>query len=346
MNRGLVIGKFYPFHKGHEYLIEMARTQSDQLTVIVCDHVDQTIPGSVRAEWIRQVFPDVHVRTVPDVVASDDSVGWARYTVQVLGFVPERVFTSEGYGEAYATAMGSTHIMVDHARVQVPISATMIRGDVWKHATHLRPQVRTHFLRRVAIVGAESTGTTTLAQDLAKRFTTVWVPEVGRYYSEGKMFGHAKDAWTADELAWIGRAQADLEDALALQAHRVIFADTNPFATELWHERLVGGTNEDARAVSDTRRYDLHIVTDVGIPFVQDGTREGGEARLLMHERFLEELKSRNVPYLLVQGTCDERLRQATRAVRAIVHEPYGWSRINRCPDAWYCTSATEHAPI
>lgn len=341
MQRGLVIGKFYPFHKGHEYLIETARRQSDQLTVLVCDHFDQTIPGSVRAQWIRQVFPSVQVLTVPDVVASDDSVGWARYTIQVLGFVPERVFTSEGYGEAYAAAMGSTHVLVDRARVQVPVSATILRDNLWKHGSYLEPTVRAHFVRRVAVVGAESTGTTTLAQDLAERFKTVWVPEVGRYYSEGKMFGHTKDAWSAKELAWIGRAQADLEDVLALQAERVLFADTNPFATELWHERLVGGVNEVVRAVSDARRYDMFFVTDASIPFVQDGTREGGEARLRMHARFLEELKSRGISYVLVRGTRKERLRQASQVVRAALQEPYRWSKSGTCPEAWYCTSAT-----
>jgi HTH-type transcriptional regulator, transcriptional repressor of NAD biosynthesis genes len=340
MNRGLVVGKFYPFHRGHEYLIKTAEAQSDEVTVIVCDHFDQTIPGSVRAGWIREAFPNVQVLAVPDVVSSDDSLGWARYTKQILGFTPELVFTSEDYGEAYAQAMGSKHVMVDRAREQVPISATLVRRDVWSQSSQLRATVRAHFVRRVAIVGAESTGTTTLAQDLAQHFKTVWVPEVGRYYSEGKRFGQAKDTWSADELAWIGRAQADLEDVLSLQAERVLFADTNPFATELWHERLVGGVNEAVRAVSRKRQYDLHLVTDVNIPFVQDGTREGGRAREHMHERFITKLEDIGTVYEVMSGSRDERLRQAVKLVESVLEKPYVWSHSGVCPGAWYCPVA------
>jgi NadR type nicotinamide-nucleotide adenylyltransferase len=189
----------------------------------------------------------------------------------------------------------------------------------------------------VAVVGAESTGTTTLARDLAQHFKTVWVPEVGRYYSEGKMYTAVKDAWDASELTWIGSAQAALEDVLALQAHGVVIADTNPFATELWHERLVGGVNSSVRILSDTRPYELYLVTDVNIPFVQDGTREGGEARLRMHARFLDELAGRGLPHVVVSGTRKERVQRAVRAVRSLLRLPYTWSKANRCPDAWYC---------
>lgn len=187
MKTGLVIGKFYPFHKGHEYLIETARAQVEQLTVLVCEHVEQRIPGDVRARWIRHAFPEVLVRVIPDTVAPDDSKGWAKHTLCFLGYVPDVVFTSESYGDPYAQALGSVHMLVDRKRASVPISATMIRSDMWQYAQFLRDEVRQYFLRHVVVVGAESTGTTTLARDLARAYKTHWVPEVGRYYSEGKV---------------------------------------------------------------------------------------------------------------------------------------------------------------
>lgn len=203
MKKGLVIGKFYPFHAGHEYLIRVAQEGSDALTVIVCDDTRQTIRGNVRAGWIRSVFPDVNVLVLPDVVSSDDSLGWARYTVQALGYIPDIVFTSEDYGDAYARAMGSKHKKVDKARLHVPISSTKIREDMQSFSQYLPRVVRSYFVKRIAIVGAESTGTTTLAQDLAAYFKTVWVPEVGRYFSEGKRFGSERDVWRREELSWI-----------------------------------------------------------------------------------------------------------------------------------------------
>ncbi|MBV9849921.1 MAG: adenylyltransferase/cytidyltransferase family protein [Armatimonadetes bacterium] len=63
-SRGLVIGKFYPPHRGHKFLIETARAQVDHLTVIVCDRDTQTIPAERRAAWLREIHPDVDVTVI------------------------------------------------------------------------------------------------------------------------------------------------------------------------------------------------------------------------------------------------------------------------------------------
>jgi NadR type nicotinamide-nucleotide adenylyltransferase len=129
MTLGVVIGKFYPPHRGHHFLINTAISQVDELTVIVCDKQGQSIPGETRAQWLREVHPDAYVIVVPDVLTEDDSEAWARYTVKVLGRAPDVVFTSEDYGTAYAQFMGSQHVLVDRKRSKVPVSATLIRSD-------------------------------------------------------------------------------------------------------------------------------------------------------------------------------------------------------------------------
>src|SRR3989344_3768303 len=102
-NRGVVIGKFYPPHRGHKYLIDRARSQCDQLTVIVCWKSTQLISGVERARWIQEIHPDVHVKLLDDErLTDDDSEGWAKNTLDVLGFTPDAVFTSESYGDPYA----------------------------------------------------------------------------------------------------------------------------------------------------------------------------------------------------------------------------------------------------
>ena len=288
--RGLVIGKFYPPHRGHKYLIDTARSQCEQLTVIVCWKKGQDISGVERARWIQHIHPDVQVKLLDDDrLTDDDSAGWAENTLAVLGFVPDAVFTSEAYGDPYASFMGTVHVLVDKDRTHIPISATMVRSDPMRYAEFLEPVVRAQFARRVCVLGAESTGTTTLARDLARHFNTVWVPEYGRFYSEGRLA--AEDAsWRTDEFVHIARMQNEMEDALAQQSNGLVIADTNAFATSIWHERYLGTRSPEVEAIADGRAYALTIVTGDEIPFEQDGTRDGEHIRHDMHKTFIERL--------------------------------------------------------
>jgi len=168
MTRGVVIGKFYPPHLGHSYLIETALSQIDHLDVIVCVRPDQSIPGSLRSQWLKHLHPRANVIEVQDFCDDDNSARWAQFTVQTLGYKPDLVFTSEHYGKPYAHAMGAKHVMVDLDRVKVPIAASAIRSNPLEHLKYLAPIVRAFFVKRVCLVGAESTGTTTMSRLLAE----------------------------------------------------------------------------------------------------------------------------------------------------------------------------------
>lgn len=316
---GIVIGKFYPPHKGHKYLIETARAQCEQLTVIVCWRKSQLISGVERARWIQEIHPDVQVKLLDDDRLDDgDSEGWAKTTVDVLGFVPDAVFTSESYGDPYASFMGSIHVLVDKDRTHIPISATMVRVDPTKYVQFLEPCVRAAFARRVVIIGAESTGTTTLAKDIASYYRTTWVPEYGRIISEGKLYGDTNAQWRTEEFVKIAKAQCVLEDSLAEASNGLVICDTDAFATGVWHERYMGNRSERVEAVSKNRKYDLYILTGDEIPFEQDGTRDGQHIRQDMHKRFIERLEEEDKKYIIVTGTKEVRLQDAVTAINAI----------------------------
>ncbi len=318
-HRGLVIGKFYPPHRGHKYLIDTARSQCDELTVIVCWKKSQLISGVERARWIQEIHPDVRVKLLDDDrLSDDDSEGWAKNTLDVLGFVPDAVFTSEAYGDPYASFMGCVHVLVDKDRTRLPISATMVRQDPTKYAEFLEPCVRAAFARRICVLGAESTGTTTLSQDLAKHYKTTWVPEYGRVFSEGKMYGDENAKWRTNEFIKIARAQCALEDSLAEASNGLVICDTDAFATGLWHERYMGSRSVRVEAVSAGRHYDLYILTGDEIPFVQDGLRDGEHIRHAMHKRFEERLTEEGKNFIIVTGSREERLVEAIAAIDAI----------------------------
>lgn len=308
MKTGLVIGKFYPFHTGHAHLISVAAESCDELVVAVCDLSTQVFTGAERAEWIREAFPQVRVIVVRDIMHDEDSELWARYTREFLGYAPDVVYTSENYGAEYARYLGAEHVMVDRERHMVPISATRIRENLYQNWQYLSAPVRAALARRVVLVGAESTGTTTLTESLARHYQTVWVPEFGRPYTEGKL--PSSLPWETEEFGFIANIQNQTEDYYARFANRVLFCDTNSWATRLWHERYVGGIESSVDHLAAHRHYDLYVLTGDEIPFVQDGIRDGERIRHNMHQRFLQELQNQDVPYVVVSGSVEERTAQ------------------------------------
>lgn len=316
---GLVVGKFYPPHRGHKYLIDTATAACEQVTVIICAKDNETIPGLLRAQWLQKIHPTVRVMLMNDnKLADDDSEGWAAYTISVLGFAPDAVFTSEDYGDPYAKFMGCVHVLVDKERVTIPISGTMVRSNPMKYAEYLEPVVRAYFAKRVCLVGAESTGKTTLAKALAEHYQTVYVPEHGRFYSEGKLRAGKEAAWRSDEFVHIARAQVEFEETLAEASNGLVIADTNAFATGVWHERYLGFRSAAVEKIAANHQPDLYILTDIDVPFEQDGTRDGEFVRHDMHQWFIERLKENKLPYVLVTGNQSERLNQAIKAIDAL----------------------------
>ena len=323
MKKGIVIGKFYPPHKGHKHLIDFAMRNSDSLVVVVCWRSDQKIPGALRAAWIREIHPGAEVIVVDDIMKDDDSRAWADYTRKFLGYTPDVVFTSEDYGDLYAEFLGCRHIPVDKKRERVPISATDIRKDPMKHWEFLEPCVKAYFAKRICVVGAESTGTTTLAQALAKHYRTVWVPEFGRTYWEGKSYRPNASQWNTDEFMFIASTQNRLEDFFARQCNKILICDTDSFATSLWHERYVGSMSDEVKKISANRDYDLYFLTGDEIPFVQDGTRDGEHIRHSMQKRFKEELSKNNKAFFVLTGDHKTRMKTAIKECDRVLRNTF-----------------------
>ncbi len=315
---GVVVGKFYPPHRGHKYLIDTAAARSDKVIVLVTDTPGLKIPVELRAAWLREIHPRADVLVIPDICRDDDSEAWARHTVAFLGFIPDAVFTSESYGAPWAGAMGCAHVPVDPERTTFPVSGTRVRNNPFAMWRFLEPPVRAYYARRICVLGAESTGTTTLARDLAAHYGTVWVPEYGRIYAEGK-YGAPHPEWRSDEFIHIAEQQARMEDQLAREADRVLICDTDPLATSVWHERYIGALNAGLVAIARRRRYDMYVLTGDEIPFVQDGTRDGERIRHAMHRRFEKVLEASGVPHMTARGTREERLKAVTAAIDPLI---------------------------
>ncbi len=314
---GLVIGKFYPPHKGHKYLIDYASAHSRTVIVLVCDSPKYAIPAHTRKKWLQEIHPAAEVRVIPDIDDDNNSLAWAHHTLQFLGRRPDIVFTSEAYGEKWAQFMGARHCMVDQLRARVPISATMVRADMLRQWQYLEPPVRQDLALRIVVVGAESTGTTTLSQDLAQHYKAPCVPELGRTYSDALL--HVNHDWTNKDFAYIGREQQRLENKLARKSNGLLICDTNATATQLWQKRYLGHVSSAVVQLAAKDKADYYFLTGDEIPFVQDGTREGGQRRHTMHQDFVELLARGAGPYALLRGSRQHRLEQAITTIDKLI---------------------------
>ena len=295
-------------------MIEAGLFYSDSLTILVCDHPRYQIPATLRAAWLQEMHPTAEIRVIEDIGYDDDSEVWASYTKHLLGWTPDIVFTSEDYGDGYAEVLGCRHIQVDKARLAVPISGTQIREDPYKWWDFIGSPVRAFFARRICVIGAESTGKTTLVRALAAHYRTAWVPEFARTYSDGKCISPDYAKWDTREFLFIAKTQSRFETELARQSNKLLICDTNSLVTELWHERYLGFRSPELATLSHPERYDLYLLTGDEIPFQQDAIRDGEQIRHSMHLRFVEEFRSLTVPGLVLEGPHEQRLQEAIKA--------------------------------
>jgi len=322
MTRALVIGKFYPPHRGHKFLIDTALANSDEVHVIVCDKPVEDPPAELRAAWIQEIHPKARVWRIDDRYDADDSAVWAKNCLELLGFRPEVVFTSEAYGNPFAQHLGCRHHLVDQSRIAVPISGTKVRTNPFECWDYLEPPVKGYYALRVVLIGAESTGKTTLATDLAKELQTIWLAEYGREYWEAKMARGEPNVWVTQEFVHIASEQCRREEQAARDANRVLICDTDAFATRVWHHRYMNHWSAEVdRIVFQHRMPDLYLLTDIATPFEQDGTRDGEFIRHDMHEVFRQHLLEYGRPFVEVCGNRTDRLLQAMAAIRKLLDQ-------------------------
>lgn len=154
--RGLIIGKFYPPHRGHEYLIRVARARVDELHVMVFYRADETIDGNLRARWLREIFPAVMVHAQlaehRDPYNPRDEAGWNAWIDEIRRVCDKPfdfVFSSEAYGDELARRLNAKPILVDRLRRVVPISGTRVRADPYECWDFISPCVRAYYSRAV-----------------------------------------------------------------------------------------------------------------------------------------------------------------------------------------------------
>jgi NadR type nicotinamide-nucleotide adenylyltransferase len=170
---------------------------------------------------------------------------------------------------------------------------------------------RTEPIRRVAILGAESTGKTTLARSLALRFQTVWVPEYAREY----MTMHTGE-YSVGDIVEIAKHQLLEEDQLSLQANRLLFTDTEFITAKVWSEDVFSFCPEWITAQLAKHRYDLYLLTANDLPWVADPVRVNPQRRDYFFNLYKRSMDEMGVKYEIISGRYEARLLSAINAVK------------------------------
>jgi NadR type nicotinamide-nucleotide adenylyltransferase len=321
MTTGVVVGKFFPPHRGHKHLIEYAAARCDELWVcLLANSAEEAyLPRALRHAWLEEIHPGVRIASTtidlpesygPVPVADPEVVNdaWNQVILWMTGQDRfDLLFSSERgrYAEPTAAGLGARHVLVDPDRIAVPMSGTAVRADPAACFPYLEPCVRAHYVRRIRLAGAESTGKTTLAAALAARFRTIWMPEYGREYSIPIDARHA--SWATADFARIAAGHREIEAAATRRANAVLFCDTGPLMTAVWHRGYLGRPDPALERLAAAEPSDLVVLCEPDFPFAQDGFRAGDAARMARHAEVRSALDALGTGYITVRGSVEER---------------------------------------
>lgn len=315
---GLVIGKFMPLHKWHEALISFASQLCEILTVDVCSLPSEPIPGKIRYQRTKDAFAnnpaivvDHITEELPGSSESSREVSkvWSDYLKKKYPDV-DVIISSEPYGDYVAEYMDIDHVMFDQDRKETPVSGTDIRNNPFAHRDHIPDHVKWYFVKKICIVGSESTGKSTLTRLLAEHFKTVYVEEMARHIvskTSEVIFQNLQDIATLHAKTIIDKTKI---------ANKLLFIDTDVNITKSYAQYLFHKELEVDDRVEKANACDLHLFLEPDCTFVQDGTRLDEDERGKLSENHKKQLQKAGVTLRYIHGKSrEERYDKAVKTI-------------------------------
>lgn len=163
---------------------------------------------------------------------------------------------------------------------------------------------------RISITGPESTGKSSLAEQLASHFDTIAVPEIARQY-----LNDLGRNYTYEDIAIIAKKQLANENELALQTGNLLICDTDLLVNKVWSHYKFNKCDPwiEERVIS--HRYDLYLLCDIDLPWEYDPLREHPDKRKELFAIYRQELTELEVNFRIISGTGETRLKNAINAV-------------------------------
>lgn len=198
-------------------------------------------------------------------------------------------------------------------------------------------------MKKIVIIGPESTGKSTLCEQLANHYGTLWCPEFARQY----LLKHGMD-YSYDDLLTIARGQLDLEDKFVEEVTRIeslqnendansavdkisrrespelLFIDTDMYVMKVWCEFVFGNCHRYILDHIVNRTYDLYLLCNVDLPWVKDELREypDPETRNKLYFIYRDIMVNQSVPWVDISGGYEKRLQKAIKAIDDCFKKP------------------------
>ena len=163
---------------------------------------------------------------------------------------------------------------------------------------------------KIAIVGPESTGKSTISEQLAKHYNTVWVPEYAREYCS-KLTSPC--TWQ-DEINMFS-GQLELEKKLIRDATNILICDTTFITVKVWSDHIFGKSPEEVLDMLAKHPYEFYLLMDIDLPWEDDPLRDFPNMRNHFMEVWHKELTDQNASYVVISGNNSQRLENAIKAI-------------------------------
>ena len=331
-NVGMYGGAFNPLHIKHVSCIIKAATMCKELYIVISHGSKyEKIDIKVKYRWIYTVTK--HLNNVRILILEDNADSKASYTEDLweedcnkvknmIGKPIDVVFCGSDYDETsfWNKCYPESEFIVFERDEH--ISSTAIRNDVYGHWEWLPQEVRPYFVKKVLLIGGESTGKSTLTANLAKYYNTNFLEEVGRELSE--LSGTDKMMLSEDYVR-ILLEHKNKEFHLKEFSNKVLFIDTDCLITKFYMEFLkddnIDKNTELADAIARINDYDLILFLEPDVEFVQDGTRNEAikEERKMYSERIKDIYNKAGFKYHIISGEYKDRFLTSVKLVDDIL---------------------------
>jgi len=166
-------------------------------------------------------------------------------------------------------------------------------------------------LIRIAITGPESTGKSSLAEQLAGYFKTEFVPEYARQY-----INNLHRPYVYEDILEIAKGQLKNENRICENAGKMVFCDTDLIVTKIWSEHAFKKCDPWIIQNIETHPYDLYLLMNIDLPWEYDPQREHPDMRDYFFNLYRSELSFRKLPFKIISGTGETRLTNAIKIVK------------------------------